>query len=57
LVAVVQLLANQAGTHCGGVRKGHVIATGSMTGTLPIPPGIEAVAKFQTLGEIRATFE
>jgi 2-keto-4-pentenoate hydratase len=57
LVAVVQLLANQAGTHCGGVRKGHVIATGSMTGTLPVPPGAEAVARFLTLGEIRATFE
>ncbi len=57
LVAIVQLLANQAGPHCGGVRAGQIIATGSMTGTLPVDPATEVVARFPGLGELRASFE
>jgi 2-keto-4-pentenoate hydratase len=57
LVAIVQLLANQAGPHCGGVRAGQIIATGSMTGTLPVDPGTDIVARFPGLGELRASFE
>lgn len=57
LVASVQRLVEQAGAHCGGVRAGQFVATGSMTGTLPTGAATEVVGRFAGLGELQATFE
>lgn len=57
LVAIVQLLVNQAGKHCGGVRAGQVVTTGSMSGNIAAEPGIEVIARFPGLGELRAMLE
>ena len=57
LVVAVQLLANQAGNYCGGVRAGQVVTTGSMSGNIATEPGTEVVARFPGLGELRATLE
>ena len=57
LVLAVQLLANQAGKYCGGVRAGQVVTTGSMSGNIATEPGTEVVARFPWLGELRAMLE
>lgn len=58
LVDVVLLLANQAGTHCGGLRAGHVVTTGSICGNLPTLPGTEVVAAYTGgLGDLKVTFD
>lgn len=56
LIEVVALLVNQAGKHCGGVRAGQVVTTGSMTGNIPAKAGTQAIAAFRNLGELRASF-
>ncbi len=56
LVAVVTLLANQVGKHCGGIKKGQIVTTGSMSGNIPAKPGTEAVATFKNLGVLKAKF-
>ena len=56
LVALVQLLANQAGRHCGGIRAGHVVTTGSIVNKAA-GPGTEAIGGFPGLGELRASLE
>ena len=57
LVAVIQRLADQAGTHCGGIRAGQIVTTGSMTGYIEVEPGTEVVARFPGLGELQVVFE
>ena len=57
LVDVVHLLANQAGTHCGGLRAGHIVTTGSICGNLPTLPGTEVVASYPGLGDLKVTFD
>lgn len=39
-----------------GLRRGEIVMTGTCTGLLPLEPGVEAVADFGELGEVRATF-
>lgn len=56
LVAIVTLLANQIGKHCGGIKKGQIVTTGSMSGNIPAKPGTEAVATFKNLGKLTAKF-
>lgn len=57
LVGVLQRMVNQAGGHCGGVRAGHVVTFGSLTGNLAAPPGTEAVGRFTGLETLTAVLE
>ena len=56
LVAIVAKLANQIGKHCGGIKKGQIVTTGSMSGNIAAKPGTEAVATFKNLGVLKAKF-
>ena len=57
LVLAIMAIANQAGDYCGGIRAGQIVTTGTMTGNIPTEPGIEVVARFAKLGELRAILE
>ncbi len=56
LVALVQNTANQAGRHCGGIRAGHIVTTGSIVNKA-VGPGTEVIGKFPGLAELRAVFD
>lgn len=56
LVAIVELLVNQAGKHCGGVRAGQIVTTGGMFGNFPLGSATNVIASFHNLGDIRANF-
>lgn len=53
LAARVALLVNQAGKHCGGVRAGHIVLTGSMTGNIPVDTGTTVTADYGSLGSLK----
>ena len=56
--ALVRRLANNTGgRHCGGLRAGQIVTTGSMSGNIPCPPGTTVVATYAGLGELRVVFE
>lgn len=49
-------LANACGTHCGGLRRGQVVTTGTLTGLRFVAPGAEIRAALPGLGEVAVSF-
>ena len=49
--------AQTVGTHCGGLKKGHVVATGSLTGMQWAPPGARVLGEIAGLGTVETVFE
>jgi 2-keto-4-pentenoate hydratase len=49
-------LANLAGAHCGGLRAGQVITTGSLVGIVPAPAGSRVEAEIAGLGTVALRF-
>ena len=49
-------MANHVGDHCGGLRAGQIITTGSLTGLRFVRPGACVVAEFAGLGRAEVTF-
>lgn len=49
-------LANSCGSHCGGLRRGQIVTTGSLTGLRFVAPGARVRASFEGLGEVAVTF-
>jgi 2-keto-4-pentenoate hydratase len=49
-------LANNCGSHCGGLRQGQVVTTGSLTGLRFLAPGARVRASFEGLGEVAVAF-
>lgn len=49
-------MANNVGDHCGGLRAGQIITTGSLTGLRFVRPGACVVAEFAGLGRAEVTF-
>jgi 2-keto-4-pentenoate hydratase len=49
-------MANSVAEHCGGIRAGQIIATGSLTGLRFVEPGAHVVAEFPGLGTVEVTF-
>ncbi len=45
-------LANACGSHCGGLRRGQVVTTGTLTGLRFVAPGAEIRASLPGLGEV-----
>ncbi len=48
--------ARLVGGHCGGLRAGQVVTTGSLTGLLWAPPGATARGEIAGLGAVSVTF-
>ena len=48
--------AEAVGTHCGGLRKGHVVTTGSLTGLLWAPPAARVRGEIGGLGTVEVAF-
>jgi 2-keto-4-pentenoate hydratase len=55
-LAAVVMLANGQPKDGEGLRAGQIVTTGSCTGALPIAAGVEAVADFGALGEVRVRY-
>ena len=49
-------LANSCGSHCGGLRRGQIVTTGSLTGLRFVMPGARVRARLEGLGEVAVTF-
>jgi 2-keto-4-pentenoate hydratase len=49
-------MANNVAEHCGGIRAGQIITTGSLTGLRFVEPGAHVVAEFPGLGTVEVTF-
>ena len=49
-------LANRCGAHCGGLRRGQIVTTGSLTGLRFVAPGARVRAVLEGLGEVAVTF-
>lgn len=49
-------LANSCGAHCGGLRRGQVVTTGTLTGLRFVAPGAEIHASLPGLGEVAVSF-
>jgi 2-keto-4-pentenoate hydratase len=49
-------LANSCGSHCGGLRRGQIVTTGSLTGLRFVAPGARVRASLDGLGEVALTF-
>jgi 2-keto-4-pentenoate hydratase len=49
-------LANHCGDHCGGLRRGQVVTTGSLTGLRWVEPGAVVVARLAGLGAVQVSF-
>lgn len=49
--------ARRVGNHCGGLRRGHVVTTGTLTGMEFVDPGSEVVGRIAGLGEVRVAFD
>lgn len=45
-------LANALGDHCGGLRAGQIVTTGSLSGIRFVDPGAEVVAEMAGLGSV-----
>ena len=55
LVELIARLANDCGDHCGGLRAGQIVTTGSMTGLIFVSPGTRIAASFDGLGDVGVT--
>jgi 2-keto-4-pentenoate hydratase len=49
-------LANRCGAHCGGLKRGQIVTTGSLTGLRFVAPGARVHAFLDGLGEVALTF-
>lgn len=49
-------MANHLAEHCGGLRQGQIVTTGSMTGLIWTEPGVTIVAELPSLGRAEVTF-
>ena len=49
-------MANHLGAHCGGLKAGQIITTGSLTGLRFVTPGATVVADFPGLGTVEVVF-
>jgi 2-keto-4-pentenoate hydratase len=49
-------LANDCGTHCGGLRQGQIVTTGSLTGLRFVAPGARVRATLEGLGQVSVSF-
>jgi 2-keto-4-pentenoate hydratase len=49
-------LANRCGAHCGGLRQGQIVTTGSLTGLRFVAPGARVRATLEGLGQVAVTF-
>ncbi|MBX6744311.1 MAG: fumarylacetoacetate hydrolase family protein [Acetobacteraceae bacterium] len=49
-------LANACGSHCGGLRRGQVVTTGTLTGLRFVGSGAEIHAALPGLGEVAVSF-
>jgi 2-keto-4-pentenoate hydratase len=54
LASRVMNLANTIGSHCGGVKAGQIIITGSMSGNIPAEEGTAVKAQFTSFGTLSA---
>lgn len=52
--ATVCAMARRLGSHCGGLRSGQVVITGSLHPMVPVLPGTEICGRLDGLGEVRA---
>lgn len=48
--------ARRVGNHCGGLRRGHIVTTGTLTGMEFVDPGSEIVGRIAGLEEVRVSF-
>jgi 2-keto-4-pentenoate hydratase len=48
-------LANHCGAHCGGLRRGQIVTTGSLTGLRFVAAGTRVRATLEGLGEVTVT--
>ncbi len=51
--ALLPWIANHCAAHCGGLRAGDIVTTGTWTGMVFVEPGVEVVASFPGIGEAR----
>jgi 2-keto-4-pentenoate hydratase len=49
-------LADHCGSHCGGLRRGQIVTTGSLTGLRFVAPGARVQATLEGLGRVSVTF-
>lgn len=49
--------AQRVGNHCGGLRQGHVVTTGTLTGMEFVDPGSEVIGRIAGLGDVRVSFD
>jgi 2-keto-4-pentenoate hydratase len=56
LLRLITWMANHLADHCGGLRRGQIITTGSMTGLLWTQPGAKVVADLPGLGQVEVSF-
>ncbi len=49
-------LVNHCGAHCGGLRRGQIVTTGSLTGLRFVAPGARVRAMLEGLGQVAVTF-
>jgi 2-keto-4-pentenoate hydratase len=49
-------LANHCGEHCGGLRRGQIVTTGSLTGLRFVEPGAQVLAMLEGLGRVAVSF-
>lgn len=54
--ATLCAFAEAVGAHCGGLRKGHVVTTGSLTGLVWAPPGARVRGEIAGLGAVEVAF-
>ncbi|SDW94738.1 hypothetical protein [Roseicitreum antarcticum] len=54
-LANLRLLVGALGTHCGGLRKGHIVLTGSVCGLPYFGPGTVIEARIDGLGTVGCT--
>lgn len=52
----LRALVAHAGTHCGGLKEGDVVITGSLNGLPYVPPGTDISARIEGLGALTADF-
>ncbi|MEM8555749.1 MAG: hydratase [Pseudomonadota bacterium] len=55
VLRTVSVLANLVGDHCGGLRVGHVVITGSLNGLPWFPSGTAVTGRIDGVGEVHVT--
>jgi 2-keto-4-pentenoate hydratase len=53
---LIAWLANHLAGHCGGLRRGQIITTGSLTGLIWVEPGAVVTAELAGLGRVEVSF-